>query len=614
VVRPPGRSAAPVVQIDDPTARNARPGDLVVIEPLPHTLHHEVVRGVILERLGRPNETEAMLRGIIRRHGIPEEFPAEAREAAIAAASRFEPDALESREDLRELLTITIDPPDARDFDDAISIEPLEGGRVRLGVHIADVSNFVRPDDPLDLAASERGNSVYLPRMVVPMLPEVLSNGVCSLQPAQPRLTKSAFITYDRRAKVLERRFCNSLIRSHARLTYPQASSALEGDTKGLDEDVVELLKRADALAKRIRARRLANGMLVLTLPEVEITLDDDGNVADAGPADTSFSHTIIEMFMVEANEAVSRMLREAGLAHLRRIHPPPAEESADRVRRLASLLGLELPDTLSRKALQELLNVVRGRPEEPAINYVLLRTLAQAFYAPSDEGHFALASEDYCHFTSPIRRYPDLVVHRVLDAWLARKRAPSASPDAPKPPSELELASIGRRTSATERRAQTAERDAKGVLLLQLMRSKLGQVFEGIVSGVAAFGAFVTIRPHLAEGLIAIGDLGDDRWEFNEEWGILVGRRSNRFISIGQTVRVIAASIDDVRQELNFVPADKAPIGRPVRPHHAIIGALSPRANSRARSKAPNKQARERRAKRHPRDIEKKRRSRRRG
>lgn len=603
IVRPQGRSAAPAVQIDDPTARSARPGDLVVIEPLPHTLHHEVVRGVILERLGRPNETEAMLRGIIRRHGIPDEFPGEAREAAAAAAARFDPAKLDGRENLRDLLTITIDPPDARDFDDAISIEALDDGRVRLGVHIADVAHFVRAGDALDLEAGQRGNSVYLPRMVVPMLPEVLSNGVCSLQPGQPRLTKSVFITYDRRGRVVERRFANSLIRSHARLTYPQASAALEGQRDGLDARVVELLVRAEALAKLIRKRRLAAGMLVLSLPEVEVSLDDEGRVLDSGPAENSFSHTIIEMFMVEANEAVSRALREAGVAHLRRVHPPPAEEGAERVRRLAALLGIELPAELSREALQKLLDAVRGRPEEPAINYVLLRSLAQAYYAPSDEGHFALASEDYCHFTSPIRRYPDLVVHRALDVLLAGRRGRAGDAKCGTH-SELELAAVGRRCSATERRAQAAERDAKNALVLQLMRSKLGQVFEGVVTGVAAFGAFVTIRPHLAEGLLSIGDLGADRWEYDEEWNILVARRSSRFLSIGQTLRVIAASIDDVRQELCFVPADAGPIGRPVRPHHAIIGAASPRIGRGRRGERTAKPARPRRTARHARDI----------
>ncbi|MBW7905726.1 MAG: ribonuclease R [Phycisphaerae bacterium] len=598
-VQPQGRAPAPRVRIDDPTAKNARPGDLVLVEPLEHTLAHHVVRGVIAERLGDPSQTQVTILGVVRRHGIPDVFPPEVRGAAQRAAADFDPAQTDGREDLRDLLTITIDPPDARDFDDAVSVEPLGGGHTRLGVHIADVAHFVPLGGPVDAEAQRRGNSVYFPGYVVPMLPETLSNGVCSLQPGQVRFTKSAFITYDAEARVVETRLVNSLIRSNARLTYEQASAALEGWTEGLARPVVALLERAARLARRIRQRRLAAGMLVLTLPEVALRLDDDGRVVDAGPADTSFSHTLIEMFMVEANEAVCRTFAELGLPHLRRIHPPPSPDAIARLVQLAGGIGLRLPRTLDRAALQAVLDQTRGKPEEPALNLLLLRSLAQAAYSPLPEGHYALASEHYCHFTSPIRRYPDLVVHRLFDHVLRaprRRRAP--------PPPEQDLVALGRHTSATERRAQDAERELRQLLLLSFMQGKLGEELEGLITGVSSFGVFVQVRPYLAEGLIHLSELPRDEWVYDERFAQLRGSRSGRVIAIGQIVRVRVAAVDIQRQEMSLAPAGSvgatgtaAPRGEPSRPRRPRSGARASSARScRADQRAPTRRARRRR------------------
>ena len=572
-VQPQGRTPAPIVAIADPGAKNAKSGDMVVVEPLTHTLDSHSVQGVIVERLGDPDETTVKILGVIRRAGLPVDFPMDVRGEAQAAAAAFSPEVPPDREDLRELLTITIDPPTARDFDDAISIHRLAGGLTELGVHIADVAHYVRPGSALDREALARGNSTYFPGYVVPMLPEVLSNGVCSLQPHQPRLTKSVFIAYDAAGRVHSTRFADSVIRSHARLTYEQVTEALGGKVGEISQHVLGLLKAAEKLATTIRKRRLADGMISLTIPAVEIVLGEDGRVVTARPEDTSFSHTIIEMFMVEANEAVCRLLDSKDIPHIRRIHPPPEPEASQRFMRLAAMLGRRVDGELDRANILGLLKETAGKPEEPTIHYLLLRCLAQACYSASRGGHFALASEHYTHFTSPIRRYPDLVVHRLLGAHLRRGKRTEW-------PSQAELGELAVHCSMTERRSQDAEREARNLLLLELMKTRIGAELDGIVTGVTSVGAFVQVQPYLAEGLVHRAELGGERWEFDRELSSLTQRHSGRVIRIGQNVRVVVASVDDLRHELALLPA--GPFGEAMDPKAYASREKGPR---RARS-----------------------------
>jgi len=576
LVRPRGRGEFPVVYIDDPTAKSARPGDLVAVEPIESTLDTGAVRGVIVERLGEPSETQTRILAVVRRNSIPHEFPADVRQAAARAAANFREAEFTKREDLRALLTVTIDPPDARDFDDAISLEPLPHGKVRLGVHIADVAHFVPPDSLLDREARLRGNSVYFPGYVVPMLPETLSNGVCSLQPQQPRLTQSVFLTCDGDGRVSDVRAVRGVIESRARLTYEQVTAILSGGKNGLPPDICDLLARAEQLAQKMRERRLHDGMIVLNLPEAEIRLDDSGRVVDAGPADTSFSHTIIEMFMVAANEAVCRLLKQAGLPQLRRIHPDPEPDSLTALNQLLGLMGLRPIRVTDRRTMQSLLAAMHGRPEEPVVNLALLRSLAQATYSTAPVGHFALASEDYCHFTSPIRRYPDLINHRMLDVLLSgRPRGGRKRPVSP--PSDLDLDELARHTSFTERRAQDAEREARAWLLLELMKERLGEVLEGLITGVASFGVFVQVKPFLAEGLIHRSEFGRDSWSYDRQRSIYFNERTRRMIHIGQRVRVRVAAVDELRQEVALVPAADTELGT-ARPGAAASKSARPR------------------------------------
>ncbi len=408
---------------------------------------------------------------------------------------------------------------------------------------------------------------MYFPGRVVPMLPAELSNDLCSLRPGEPRLTKTVFITYDRRGQVVETELARSVIRSRARLTYEEVSAALDGAATEIEREVLKILRRAEKLAQRIQTRRVHAGMITLSLPEVEIELAEDGHVLNARPADTSFSHTIIEMFMVEANEQVSKALLEAGMPHLRRIHPAPDPGEAGNLLPLVPTLGRDLPTSLKREDIMKLLERVRGQPEETAANYILLRSMPQASYGPERAGHFALASEDYCHFTSPIRRYPDLTVHRALDVLLRGRRRRGGRRAETELPGDAALADLGRAASAAERRALQAERQVQNALLTILMSEKLGQVFDGVITSVMAFGVFVQLRPVLAEGLIRVGDFGADEWDYDRGSATFLGRGTQRLVAVGQQVRVLVADVDLVRLETTLLPADGGPIGVVQRP-----------------------------------------------
>jgi ribonuclease R len=363
--------------VGDPGARRARAGDQVVVEIVEYPAGGRDARGVITKVLGKRGDPGVDAQSIVHQYQLPLEFSAAVVKEAGQVVANYDPqEAARGRQDLRDLTVITIDPDDARDFDDAISITELDNGRRELGVHIADVSYFVPPGGALDEEARARANSVYFPRLVIPMLPEVLSNGVCSLQENEPRLTKSAFITYEAGGRRIATRFANTVIRSAKRLTYGQATQILVGKTGDYPKKVVALLRRMDALARTIRRRRLVNGMLVLDLPEVEVVFDQAGRVTGVEPVDTSFSHTIVEMFMVEANEVVAELLAGLNVPALRRVHPPPDEAAAQPLNRFLRALGLPPVKGMDRAALQRLLDVAKGRPESFAVNLAILRSL----------------------------------------------------------------------------------------------------------------------------------------------------------------------------------------------------------------------------------------------
>ncbi|UCF43743.1 MAG: ribonuclease R [Planctomycetota bacterium] len=552
IVQPDGTGFVEPISVDDVSAKGARQKDKVVVEILSYPTERYLARGVIVEVLGRAGRYESEIRSIIRQYHLPDEFEDDCIDQARRAADEFDPEDIGSRDDITERVIITIDPADAKDFDDAISLEKDSDGNWVLGVHIADVSCFVPPDSPLDAEARIRGNSVYLPEKTIPMLPEILSNGICSLQPDQTRFVKSVYLTYDNNGKVLSRRFANSVICSRQRLAYKQADKALRGRTKGIKPEVVELLQNMESLSRIIEKRRLKNGMIHLDLSETELVMDKSGRVADVHLADDSYPHTIIEMFMVEANEAVASILDRHNIALMRRIHPEPDSFSMQNLSKLVRALGYSLPRTPDRTSIQELLAAVRGTDSALAVNLVVLRSFEKAQYAPLHIGHFALASNWYCHFTSPIRRYADLLVHRVLECYLQNKLGSASSNEIL---AEQELAEIGKHITFTEQRAEDAERELQTVLILQMLSNRIGEELDCVITGLAGFGVFAQSLKFGIEGLIAMDNLGPDKWKFNSKTQSIVGLNSGASVHLGRAIKARIVSVNVAARQLNLCP-----------------------------------------------------------
>ncbi len=552
-VRPDGKAMTTPIIVRDVAGDGPGTDTKVVVEIVQYPTDGNWPVGVIVEVLGQQTDLQAEQLAVIRAHDIRDEWPDEALDEARRAVQAFDPDAdAGGREDLTATITVTIDPVDARDFDDAISIQTEKDGHRVLGVHIADVSHFVQPGGPLDEEARQRGTSTYLVKMVVPMLPEILSNGVCSLQQGQKRFCKSAFIRYNPDGEIVGTRFAETVIRSDQRLTYEQAQGILDGKTGRFDGEVVALVREMRDLARAIEARRQKAGMLHLDLPEVELVLSDEDKVIDAVPEDESYTHTIIEMFMVEANDAVATLLDRHDVPFLRRIHPDPDVDGTVKLGAFTRACGHTLPKQLDRHALQNLLDNVKGRPESYAVNLAVLKTFQQAAYSPMPVGHFALASPQYCHFTSPIRRYPDLTIHRLFKDYADGRLEEHQDDDV------AELTELGEHCTNTEKQAEAAERDLRDVLVLQYLETKIGEDFEGVITGVTNFGIFVQSPRFLVEGLIRLEDLGDDWWEVLAREGLIVGEVSGKKWRIGDRIHVRIAGVDVAMRQLNLVPSEK--------------------------------------------------------
>ncbi len=576
LVRVDGTLFSHSIDVGDSGAKGAKPQDKVVIEMLRFPTPDDRGEGVISEVLGPNGKPGVDTLSVIRAFGLPEAFSEAALAEARQVASQFSEDDLAGREDFTQELVITIDPPDAKDFDDAVSvaIDPKTKHWV-LTVHIADVSAFVKQGGALDGEARKRATSVYLPQKVIPMFPEIISNGLASLQEGKLRYVKTVQMEFTPGLQKGHVRFANGAIRNRKRFTYDEVQEILNdlasrerqrpeeektpvagvagGDkphaptdpgSPGSSPDIVAMLRRMRDLALLLRKKRFKRGALELEMPEAVLEYDDQGRVSGAHFAEHNLSHQIIEEFMLAANEAVAEHFTRYEVPFLRRVHPAPNEEKLEAFAQFADLLGHPIKRAQDRFELQRVLKETSDKPERAAVHFALLRSLKQATYSPIQDEHYALASQHYCHFTSPIRRYPDLQVHRLLDRWIKTGTA-SANVE--------ELTALGDHCSKMERRAETAERELVKLKILTYLSGKLGEQLDAVITGVADYGFFAQAERFPAEGLIHISSLVDDYYWFDEPSHTLEGRRSKRRFRLGDRVKVEVARVDIPRRLLDL-------------------------------------------------------------
>jgi ribonuclease R len=524
------------------------PGDVVEVAIERYASGEINAAGRITEVLGAADNPQVDIETVIRSHDLPNRFSDAALEQAANVAETIDAEEIQRRVDLRQLPLVTIDGETARDFDDAVALQQQADGSFTLWVCIADVSHYVEPQTALDVDALERGTSVYFPGFCLPMLPEALSNGICSLNPDQDRLVLTAELRFDRNGTRLEAKFYPAVMRSRARLTYTRVSACLDApDRSELDSELTGQLLRMAELAGALSRMRRARGSLDMDLPEVEILLDETGAPFDLVKTERNQAHRLIEEFMLAANEAVAAYLSDAGWGLLYRIHEEPELQKLQELQQLVAECGVGL--VLGKKlqqALQQLLVDIADRPEARLVNQQLLRSLKQACYSPHNSGHFGLAADCYCHFTSPIRRYPDLVVHRVLKLALAG-RPKSASL------SEQQLEQLGLDCSTRERRAIQAERDLVDLRRCQVMVERVGEEFDGTISSVAEFGFFVELDEIFVDGLVHVRTLQSDSYHFDPAAVALIGERRDTRFKVGMRVRVKVAKVELWRRRIDF-------------------------------------------------------------
>lgn len=546
--------------------RSLRQGDYVVAKIVQYPSAKRGLEGEVIERLPARGSLPAEIEYVIAKHQWPKTFPGGVLEEADAIGHSTSPgrtgfktghgEIVEpSRKDLCHLSFVTIDGEDAKDFDDAVYAEPLPGGEIRLWVAIADVGHYILPHKPIDREAYERATSVYFPGRVLPMLPEVLSNGLCSLRPHEDRLAMVAEMVIDKNGDVHSEHFYPAVFQSQARLTYTLVRRLLVDREGPLREETGPLLPMLETLseaASLLKANRVKRGTIDFDLPEPDIILDMTGGIENIEKEERNWSHQIIEELMIAANEAVARHLTRKKVGCLYRVHDAPPPDKLRRFYQLVNRLGYKgrLPIPSSSKILGSVVDFFRGHPEVRLVNTMLLRSMSQAVYSPQNAGHFGLASACYCHFTSPIRRYPDLVVHRLLKQTLGRTPAPI--------PYKL-LEEMGAHCSTRERRAMDAEREMLALHKAIFMQSKVGEDCDGIISHVTKFGFFVELLDYFVEGLVPLQALPGDHFVYDEEHLCLRGKKRKRLFKIGDRARIQVEEVKLLERRSYFKLLDTA-------------------------------------------------------
>jgi ribonuclease R len=539
-----------VIRVDGNNRPELKNGQMVIVAIHDADEQGHSLSGSITEILGFPDTIDVQMRLVIEKFKLPHVFSEAAQQEADLLAEQIAVDA--DRHDLRDVCHITIDGETAKDFDDAIAVEKIKS-RYRLYVSIADVSHFVQAGSALDEDAYQRGTSVYFPGRVIPMLPEKLSNNLCSLIPFVDRLTLTAILDFDVSGKLLDSRFCRSIIRSRQRFTYTTVARILTDNTASEEhQPFLAMLGLAEQLAKALLKHREERGAIGFTLPEPEIALDDDGRIATIGRAVRNFAHQIIEEFMLAANEAVAATFTRQHRPGLYRIHELPDSQKVEEFYTFAKTLGLQLPAPQIRPDwFGQVLSLCKGSPKEYIVNNLLLRTMQQARYSPKNVGHFGLAATDYTHFTSPIRRYPDLMVHRELYRMFAMKQAPSISETGMQ-----KLVEKGDFLSGRERTAVSAEREMNDRLKLIYMEKRMGESFAAIISGVNPSAFFVELLDLFISGSVAVEQLTGDHYFFDEKQHRLMGEIKRKTYQMGDLITVTLVDVDKRKNRINFKPS----------------------------------------------------------
>ena len=573
--------------VRDPASSGLKPlpkvEDKVVLRLDPWERRNTNPTGTLIEVLGVTHTPMAEYKGILRQYRLEPEFPEVVEAAARAFPSKVPAADVKTRADFREVPTITIDPDDAKDFDDALSVQTLPDGNIRIGIHIADVSHYVRIGTALDTEARSRGNSTYLVGTVIPMLPHALSSGLCSLVEGEDRLVKSVLVDFSPEGKILKSTFANAVICSRKRLTYKQALGFLKIDSnaairaipsppahqtgspgKPLSEmsesdinlvrDMVRTLWR---LADRMRKERFAVGSLDLDMTEVKMFVDKDGWADRTEIVVHDESHQLVEEFMLLANETVAEQLTKARIPHISRVHDEPDPEKLTMLRDSLAIANVRVGDLTKRSEMVKTLAILKDRDDGHILRVQLLRSLRQACYRPAADGHYGLAKRHYSHFTSPIRRYADLVEHRILDGWMTKNGIPSASSEITRTPGIGDLAQTCDHISITERNSAEAERDSKKVKLLELFEREMARPdkrpFEARIMEVKAHGFMVELTASQAYGLVHMTTLNDDFYRMHPDGNALVGRRNGRVYAVGASLQVTVDKVDRFKRQVDF-------------------------------------------------------------
>lgn len=544
------------IYVAEGDSEGAQVGQKVIVKVTQWPSRHLNPEGVVIEILGEDGDPVVDNRSVVYQFQLPYEFEPMVAEEARQAPQGVSDSHCQGRLDLRDKKIITIDPEDAKDFDDAVSLERDHKGHWHLGVHVADVSHYVRPGSAIDEEARRRGTSVYFPDYVIPMLPETLSNGICSLKEGEDRLTKSVLLVYSDKGELLSSKIQHSVIRVTKRFTYKEVGRIQARDEEAaskVPEELKKLLFSMAEVAQILFARRVEKGALELDLPEVKLRLDPGGRVIDVDKVERDLSHQMIEEFMLAANETIARFMQEKNLPYFSRIHPPPDEEEMrDFAEYIKELEQIKI-NPFKKGDVQKLLKRVSGRPESYTVNLALLRSLKRAQYSEAWGPHYGLAMDYYTHFTSPIRRYPDLIAHRVLDEYMTDKERPEKIMAR----WQGRLGEWATHCSFTERRAEDAEREIIKLKLLRYLVDRQGEVMDGVITGVEEFGLFVQLKDCLLDGLIHVRNLADDFYKLDRKRMVLIGRRRGKAYRVGQEIKVKIDRIDFLKREVDFVRAD---------------------------------------------------------